>query len=342
MTTLQDDPQAEPDSEPAGTPGSPFRQPTYVAGRVQRLLSSGTSTLRDVRNRMPKSTWSLPKAAPPTTTSTTATWSLLLLAALVAWMLFYTLLVSSLQHGHDQGLLYNKLREQLALETAPIGGVINPGQPVAVLDIPAVGLRNEVIVEGTSASDLMAGPGHLRDTPLPGQPGTSVVLGRDKLFGGPFHNLAAAKSGDVITVTTGEGVAKYLVADVRHGGDTYAITSGTSRLTLITAQGGGWRAGWAPSKLVYVDAVLQGQPFGDPGGRPTSVPKTEAPLQPDVGGALYLLVLWLPALGIAVIGTGWIYQKWGRWQSWLVGVPVILAGLWGVSQSAVQLLPNLM
>lgn len=88
--------------------------------------------------------------------------------------------------------------------------------------------------------------------------------------------------------------------------------------------------------------MLQGQPFGDPGGRLTSVPKTEAPLQPDVGGALYLLVLWLPGLGIAVVGTGWIYQKWGRWQSWLVGVPVILAGLWGVSQSAVQLLPNLM
>ena len=59
-------------------------------------------------------------------------------------------------------------------------------------------------------------------------------------------------------------------------------------------------------------------------------------------GALFLLVLWLPLLVVAAVGLVWLQERWGRWQTWLVGAPVILAALWGVSQTAVQLLPNVM
>ena len=38
------------------------------------------------------------------------------------------------------------------------------------MQIPAIGLHDVVIVEGTDSGDLRDGPGHRRDTPLPGQP----------------------------------------------------------------------------------------------------------------------------------------------------------------------------
>ena len=46
-----------------------------------------------------------------------------------------------------------------------------------------------VVVEGTTPGEPDAGPGHLRDTPLPGQAGVSVVFGRRATFGAPFASL---------------------------------------------------------------------------------------------------------------------------------------------------------
>ena len=267
-------------------------------------------------------------------------WSLIAFGALTAWLLFYALVVSSLQHSHDQGVLYSRFREAVGNATAPIGGVIKPDTPVALIDFPAAGLHHEVVVEGTAPGDLVMGPGHRRDTPLPGQPGDAVVYGRDKLFGGPFHGIASVQPGDTITVTTGEGVAKFVVQRVRHAGDTYPRQVGSAYLTLETAQATGWRSAWAPTRVVYVDAVLQGTPFGDNGGRPAAVPKAELAMKNDPS-ALNLLVLWLPVVVVGALAAVWAHQHWGVWQTWLVCVPVVLAGLWGVSQNVLQLLPNL-
>ena len=56
---------------------------------------------------------------------------------------------------------------------------------------------------------------------------------------------------------------------------------------------------------------------------------------------LYPLVLWLQLLLIGVVGIVVGRAKWGTWQSWIVGVPVVLAALWGASNAAWVLLPNL-
>jgi sortase A len=37
----------------------------------------------------------------------------------------------------------------------------------------------------------------------------------------------------------------------------------------------------------------------------------------------------------------WAWLRWGRWQTWLVGLPLCLAVLWGISENALLLLPNL-
>ena len=60
------------------------------------------------------------------------------------------------------------------------------GEPVALLSIPRLGI-SQVVVEGTASGDTLAGPGHLRDTVLPGQVGTSVVYGRAATYGAPVR-----------------------------------------------------------------------------------------------------------------------------------------------------------
>ncbi len=301
------------------------RAPNYFTRKVKpRLLVSG----------------------PPGELQVVITWVLAVLALLTLWFVFFATVMSSLQQAHSQHNAYADFREQLtqlAPKTAPLGGVITPDAPVALIDAPSVGLKQVVVIEGTAAGDLNQGPGHMRNTVLPGQPGVSVVMGRASLFGGVFGRITQAKVGDSITITTGQGVAKYLVEDVRHVGDHFPqpLKDGEGQLTLISSEGGHWYNGWRPSRPVYLDAKLQGTAFPDPGGRLSSVPRAENPMSRDIG-VLFSLVLWLPLLLIAVVLVVWLQDRWGRWHTWLAGAPVLLAALWGVSETAVQLLPNLM
>jgi len=274
---------------------------------------------------------------------TVAVWMCLGLAALSIWTLFYAFALSGLQALRSQTELYAQFREELSLATAPLGGAISPGSPVAVIDAPQAGIHQLVVVEGTSAGQLQAGPGHRRDTPLPGQVGTSVLFGRSVMFGGPFSSIAALRPGQTLKVVTGQGTYSYTVEDVRRGGDRLPppLASDGSRLELVSSEGSGWQSGWAPTHLVYVDALLKGQAGPSPPGRPAAISVAELPMHADAG-ALVLVVLWLQILIAAALAVVWLALRWGRWQAWAVGVPVVLACLWGLTSTAVQLLPNLL
>lgn len=263
------------------------------------------------------------------------------LALVAAWCALYIFALSGLPAARDQQVLYEQLREQIALATEPIGGMIPPGTPVALLEAPSINLRY-VVVEGTSAGDLRAGPGHRRDTPLPGQAGVSLVYGRSVAFGGPFRRITELRAGTTITVTTGQGTFDYRVDRVRRAGDAVPDTLGTGegRLTLVTGEGVSWRAGWVPDHAVYVDSTLLNAAVPAPSGRPAAVPKAEEAMQPDLGG-LVALVLWLQLLVFASVAAAWGWQRWGSAQTWLVGLPLVLLALWGATQAATQLLPNL-
>jgi sortase A len=102
----------------------------------------------------------------------------------------------------------------------------------------------------------------------------------------------------------------------------------------------GWRAGWAPSEPVFVDATLQGQAQPTLPGRPASVPAAEKPMGRDQVSLLPLL-LWTQLFLVASATLVWTWYRWGRWQTWLVGLPVLLAVLWGLGENALALLPNL-
>ncbi|WP_304047625.1 sortase, partial [Jatrophihabitans endophyticus] len=229
-----------------------------------------------------------------------------------------------------------------AAGVAPLSDAVAPGTPMALLTSSAGGLNGLVVVQGTSGAELRDGPGHQPGAPLPGQPGVSVVMARSTSYGAPFGHITSMAKGDPLTAVTGQGTFHYVVEDVRRPGDPFppALAPGGSQLTLVTAEGGGWRSGWAPTNAVFVDLVLKGSSQIPPGT--TGVPSgADGVLTHDTSG-LYPLVLWLQLLAVAVVGGLWARARWGHWQSWLVVGPVVVTALWAATSNAWLLLPNLL
>ena len=260
-----------------------------------------------------------------------------------AWSSFFLVYASGGAEARSQASLYASFRQQLASATAPLGGQISEGAPIALLDFPAAGVRDTVVVEGTRSGDLMAGPGHRTDTVIPGQVGISVVYGRAVSFGGPFAKLAQAPVGSIITVTTGQGKFSYRVRDLRRVGDPLPpdVAAGGGRLVLVTAVGAGhdWLGRLLPKSELYLDADLQGTPVA-PAGVVTAAPPSAWAMAGDTS-VLPLVMIWLQGLLVAVGFGIWAWVRWGRLQSWLVaGIPA-LACAWGLSMAVAGLLPNL-
>jgi sortase A len=271
------------------------------------------------------------------------TWALLSVACLALWTMLFTLSLSSLQEAHSQSTSYAKLREQLSAQTAPLGGPIAPGSPVALIDAPALGIRNLVVTEGTASGDLSSGPGHRRDTRLPGQAGTSVLFGRAHMFGAPFGQVDQAHQGDGLTAITGQGTFQYRVIDVRRVGEPLPPepVGGSGRLVLVTAEGASAANLWQPRQPLYVDLDLIGAAAASPGVSVAGVPRAEQALQGDPS-SLLLVVLWLPLLIVAMLLITWAAARWGTLQAYVAGAPVVLGALWGTTSAAVQLLPNVL
>lgn len=255
-------------------------------------------------------------------------------------------LVSGVQQRAMQQQAFDRLRSELAQGIAPIGPVdaegaaLEPGRPIAHLEIPSIGLR-QVIVEGTAASTLFAGPGHRRDTPFPGQAGVSVVMGRRASYGGPFARVRDLRQGDRVRVTTGQGTFDYRVLGVREEGATAppAPASDESRLLLATADGGPF----LPSGVLRVDAEMEGA--ASPGPRPlysaSSLPAEEHFLAGDAR-TLWALALWLQLVLALVLALVWAWHRWGRARGWLLLLPPLLLTALSVSGEIGRLLPNLL
>ena len=132
------------------------------------------------------------------------------------YVFVYATEFSALQEQRTQHQLYSEFRGSLdpASPVSPaVGGSISPGTPVAMIEAPTVGVHDLMVVEGTSSSDLLAGPGHLRDSPLPGQPGQSIVMGKSVTAGAPFGPITQLRTGDQLTVRTGQGLFRYDVIE---------------------------------------------------------------------------------------------------------------------------------
>jgi sortase A len=269
---------------------------------------------------------------------------LIALCAAVVFSYLFATVFSGLQEQRDQHQLYSQFRGLLdpSSPVAPkIGGEISAGFPVALMSSPQAQIHKLVVIEGTSSSDLLAGPGHLPDTPLPGQRGNSVVMGKSTTAGAPFRDLGDLRRGDTIDVVTGEGNFRYTVVDIRKGGTKPPRLKSRSVLTLVTGNSA-WSLGSGSSSasLVYVDATRSATPAGTPAGQPRAVPSSEDPgsNEPD---AFPLVLLWVAVLLAASATCWWLWARWGLVRTWLIGAPVLFAVLWMLSSQVMRLLPNI-
>ncbi|WP_324788481.1 sortase [Streptomyces sp. H51] len=272
--------------------------------------------------------------------------ALLSVAALLLGVTVQLLLISGIQERSAQHAAFDRLRGELALGTAPVaqadqqGALLAPGTPLALIEIPAIGVR-QVVREGTDSTVLTGGPGHRRDTPMPGQAGSSVLMGRAAAYGGPFGRLERLTAGDTLTVVTGQGKARYRVLDVRRAGDPApaAPAAGKGRLVLVTATG----PRFMPGGVLRVDADLVSAAFQTPAAviRPGTLPESEQPLARPAG-VPWPLVMWLQALLAAAVAAVWAWHRWGRQQTWIVFAPVVAVLGLEVATRATELLPNLL
>ncbi len=270
----------------------------------------------------------------------------LLTSALLLGFVAHVTIVGSLQHSRGQYLLYQQLRSELALATTPLGQLdvnaklVSNGTPLALLTIKRLDI-NEVVVQGTRPSDLTEGPGHRRDTVLPGQDGTSIIMGRQATYGGPFGRLSALIPGDTITIVTGQGTSTYDVFGVRREGDLLPqeLKSGEGRLELITADG----IPLAPSGALHIDASLTSKVQTTPSPVFTKevLDRSELAMGSDSGG-WFATIFWLQLLTVAVIALRWVRSRWGLWQTWVITIPVWLALGAATAGAAMTTLPNLL
>src|SRR5579871_5655600 len=234
----------------------------------------------------------VPAARLPASTYVLRT-ALAMVAVLALGLCVQLLVISRLQYWAAQTRGFDQLRKQLAEGVSPVnqvdgrGRLLKSGTAVAYLTFPKLGTK-QVVFEGTSSEVLMSGPGHLRDTVLPGQAGTSIIFGRAAAYGAPFGAIHTLHKGDKIVVTSGGGTSTFSVIDVRHAGDPVPppITAGSARLTLVTATG----LPFIPSGVVRVDADLVGNAQPDGVVATTSVPSSEIAMGSDTGN-LWVLVL---------------------------------------------------
>jgi LPXTG-site transpeptidase (sortase) family protein len=254
-----------------------------------------------------------------------------LLGVFLLGFAFYLYGLSGVQEARSQTTLYTRLQNELAADTAPTGST-TPGSPVAVLNIPSIGMKDVVVVEGTSPENLTLGPGHLRNTPLPGQTGTSVIYGRRATFGAPFASLGSLQRGDIIRVTTGQGTSSYEVVAFGSSSSTVEDPS-ASRLILLTAASAD-----VPTYYGYVDADLVSKAYSGPGIL-AAIFSDETALSGD-GGALVLTALWAIALALVSGFATVAFLRWSAPLAYLCAAPVLLAILWNLYENLAALLPN--
>jgi sortase A len=272
--------------------------------------------------------------------------SLLILALTALTFVAWVGLFSHLHYDKAQLNAYDALRVELASGTAPNGPLapnssqlLPMGAPVAVLSIPAIGLRT-VILQGTTGAVLEDGPGHVRDTVMPGQAGISVILGRQTSYGGPFGRLVSLAPGDSIQVVTGQAVSSYKVIDLRRAGDPLppTLATGAGRMIFATADG----SPLDPTGIVYVDADETSKPQPSPGVVLSQyIAPTENAMATDPGAWLPI-VLWGQLLLLVALTLSWLWSAWGKWQTWVIAIPAVGFLMLSIADQATRLLPNLM
>lgn len=236
-----------------------------------------------------------------------------------------------------------KQRQMLNVFTTPTGATIYTGQippngnPVAVLRIPALDLK-QVVVQGTSPADLTSGPGVVPKTAAIGTKGNAVILGRRYTSGAPFAHLDNLKVGDKIGVISGLGSFKYVVISparlVTPGQIDPASPTKRSELTMMTS------SSLTGGSMVYVKAKLLSSPAASPRAK-TPPSKSELGVAGS-SSAVVPTILWGLLLLVCLAGSVVAYRRApGRAVIvYVLSTPVVLAVALVFYSQLYQLMPS--
>uniref|UniRef100_UPI00104144A8 sortase n=1 Tax=Actinomadura roseirufa TaxID=2094049 RepID=UPI00104144A8 len=275
-----------------------------------------------------------------------ATTALMVTGLLLVCFAGYSVAFGHITYERNQRALLNEMsenfRESAAVAAAAVAGDRNlaatpgRGRPVALLEIPKIGVR-EVVVQATGTRELRTAVGHYRPSPMPGQAGNAVLVGHRNLYGRPFARLGRLRAGDTITVTTQEGRFTYTVelSQTAGTGAQDFLSQGTfvNRLTLLTTAPAGHGGRFA------VVSRLQGGAAALRIKDDRELKSDELGLGRDSGG-------WWPSLGwgavllAAIAVTAYLYRSWRRLSTYLLTMPVLLALAMLWFESLARLIPS--
>lgn len=137
------------------------------------------------------------------------------------------------------------------------------GQQLTRLMIPKINLQ-AIVVEGTDLRQLIAGPGHLTETAMPGDTGNAVITAHRDTF---FRHIYELEKGDEISVERDGRVYRYEVTGkkvVRPTDLNVIRPTPDAQLTLITCYPI-YYIGPAPDRLVVSSKLIT--PGGEPAGK---------------------------------------------------------------------------
>jgi len=105
------------------------------------------------------------------------------------------------------------------------------------LSIPKIDLE-WISYEGTDTQTLKQGPGHIEETPLPGDVGRCTISGHRTTYGSPFSRIDELVYGDLIYLETISGeIFTYVVTgqNIVNPEDVYVLEGSYKKELLLTA-----------------------------------------------------------------------------------------------------------
>jgi sortase A len=248
--------------------------------------------------------------------------ALVTVAALLVAFFAYVFVFSSITAARNQQRLTASLiGHPLTVTSLVDGRRPSEGSAIAVLDIPTLHLH-QVVVEGTSAADLLKGPGLMPGTVLPGTAGNAVIAGRRVTFGSPFRSIDTLKRGQTIKVVDGAGTFTYRVdhvTTVPSGHRDVVGPTASNRLTLITAD-----AGLLTSGRLVVVAKLKGAAASVDAVTGRIPPRADLALNGDPASG-WLTPLWMLITVGVVVAAAAAARRWRQpWLVYLLAAPIVL------------------
>jgi sortase A len=160
----------------------------------------------------------------------------------------------------SQQKLEAEWERQAASFSTPAHAVIPPEQMLTRVVVPKIGL-DAIVVEGASRRDLSEGPGHMKETAMPGETGNAVITAHRDTF---FRHIYELVKGDRIQVRRSGRVFTYEVTGKKIVmPDDVSVIRQTPdpQLTLITCYPV-YYIGPAPKRLVVFSRLVDSSQYG--------------------------------------------------------------------------------